>query len=325
MDKIGFITTVPVEVIFAAKHIPVDINNLFMANSSSASMISAAENFGFPRNYCSWIKGTYQTIIDNGIKKIIVVGEGECSASFKQSELLRAQGVKCVPFSYPASRSYNDMYSEIEKLMKVFSVSHNDIDVMLPTIHRIRCKLKKLDEMSYKSFSIPSIDNFLWLISSTDFNGSLETFENNLDAYLKKAVFFEGTFLKYIKLGLIGIPPIVNNLFNVIESLNGVVIYNEIPRQFSMPSFDKGLVGQYTSFTYPYDIQLRLEDINENIVKRKLDGIIHYSQSFCPRQLDEITLKNELKIPFLTIECDRPGMLDERNIMRLEAFLERWK
>ena len=124
---------------------------------------------------------------------------------------------------------------------------------------------------------------------------------------------------------MIGIPPIIDDLFDVIDELGGQVVYNEMPRQFAMVGYKEGLVEQYRQFTYPYDIFYRLECMNKDITERKLDGIIHYVQSFCPRQIDEISLRKNIPVPILTIESDRSGPIDERNRTRLEAFFERWQ
>ena len=57
--KIGFTSTVPMEVIFAAGHIPVDLNNIFITSDNAGDWVNKAELKGFPRNICSWIKGLY--------------------------------------------------------------------------------------------------------------------------------------------------------------------------------------------------------------------------------------------------------------------------
>ena len=58
-EKIGFTTSIPVEVIYAAGKVPVDLNNLFISSKDASHHIDNAECDGFPRNMCSWIKGIY--------------------------------------------------------------------------------------------------------------------------------------------------------------------------------------------------------------------------------------------------------------------------
>jgi benzoyl-CoA reductase/2-hydroxyglutaryl-CoA dehydratase subunit BcrC/BadD/HgdB len=81
-------------------------------------------------------------------------------------------------------------------------------------------------------------------------------------------------------------------------------------------------VKRYLRYTYPYDIGARITDIREAIKERSLDGIIHYAQTFCHRQIHDILIRDHLDVPILTLEGDRPGALDGRTITRLETFLE---
>ena len=100
------------------------------------------------------------------------------------------------------------------------------------------------------------------------------------------------------------------------------MVYNEIQRQFSMPSKTDDVVEQYIAYTYPYDILARLEDIKSEVKRRNLKALIHYVQSFCHRGIEDYLVRQEVGVPVLTLECDRPGQLDERNRIRLEAFFE---
>ncbi|HAY20759.1 MAG TPA: 2-hydroxyglutaryl-CoA dehydratase, partial [Desulfobacterales bacterium] len=54
----------------------------------------------------------------------------------------------------------------------------------------------------------------------------------------------------------------------------------------------------------------------------RLDGLIHYTQSFCFRQIQDRLLRQRLNLPMLTIEGDRPAAVDHRTRLRLEAFVD---
>ena len=90
----------------------------------------------------------------------------------------------------------------------------------------------------------------------------------------------------------------------------------------------KDLIDQYLDYTYTYSSDFRFSKTIPEILKRDLDGIIHYVQSFCHRQLEDIILRKMLKehgvyIPVLTLEADKPGSkIDSRLATRIEAFLE---
>ncbi len=89
-----------------------------------------------------------------------------------------------------------------------------------------------------------------------------------------------------------------------------------------MPYQCSDLSEQCVRYTYPYDIGGRLADLAEAVRVRKLDGLIHYTQSFCFRQMFDQFLRDHLDVPLLTIEGDRPTRLDSRTSMRLEAFVD---
>ncbi len=324
MEKIGFITTIPVEIIFASGNVPVDLNNKFINAPDAARLVNDAEDFGFPRNFCSWVKGAFTVAQQMGIKKIIMVREGECTYSEKLSEVFEFCNIEIIPFSYPQSREYDSLHNELKKLYRYFDVDEMKVYETKRIIDAIRKKVHYLDTLSYTRFNVTGSENFLSLITSTDFDGDFFSYERMLDSTFSEIqTRDEGSFASYKKIGVIGIPPIINNLFTCIEEMQGIVVFNEMPRQFAMTNYDGDFVEQYRHFTYPYNISYRIADIKNEIKVRKLDGIIHYVQSFCPKQVDDMLFRKEINVPYLTIECDSPGTLDERNLTRLEAFFER--
>ena len=100
------------------------------------------------------------------------------------------------------------------------------------------------------------------------------------------------------------------------------MVFNEVQRQFSMPFLERDLIDQYLRYTYPYDIKGRIDDIKEAIEERNLHGLIHYTQTFCHRQIYDIIFRETLALPILTIEGDRPGNLDGRIALRVETFIQ---
>ena len=74
MAKVGITTTVPIEVIYAAGHIPVDLNNAFVSREDNQRLVEEAELAGFPRNFCAWIKGIYGTVLFLGRRFTVLLG-----------------------------------------------------------------------------------------------------------------------------------------------------------------------------------------------------------------------------------------------------------
>ena len=126
-----------------------------------------------------------------------------------------------------------------------------------------------------------------------------------------------------MRIGLAGVPPILSNLYSTLDELDVAVVFNEVPRQFSLPWASQcSLAQQYSRYTYPYAVHGRLNDISKACKERNLDGIIHYTQSFCFRQIEDILFKRTLSVPTLTLEADQPGPIDGRTLTRIETFIE---
>ena len=125
-----------------------------------------------------------------------------------------------------------------------------------------------------------------------------------------------------VRLAYIGVPPVFPEIYPFLETIGARVVFNETQRQFAMPYDTLDMVEQYRSYTYPYDIFHRLADIVAETGRRGVDGVIHYVQSFCFRQIEDMIIRKKLPFPILTLEGDKPGPLDERTKIRLEGFIE---
>ena len=320
-DHIGLTSTIPVEIIYAAGLKPVDLNNLFISEKNPEKLLRQAEAAGFAHNVCSWIKGIYSTVINYGISSVIAVTGGDCSNTIALGEVLSREGVSVIPFDYPLNKEGDILKNQMEKLMKTFSTTWENVYSAKKRLDRIRSKLKELDRLTFKENLVSGFENHLFLVTSSDFKSDPDLFEKDLDQFLAGARTREPR-KEEVRLGYLGVPGIYSDFYEAIESLGARVVFNETQRQFSMPYEVDDLVEQYLKYTYPYRVEGRIEDINTAIKERRLDGLIHYTQTFCYRQIYDIILKQAINIPILTIEGDRPGPLDARTIVRIETFVE---
>ncbi|MEN8904495.1 MAG: 2-hydroxyacyl-CoA dehydratase [Clostridiales bacterium] len=321
---VGFTTSVPIEVILAANCKPVDLNNIFISDKNSDILLEKAETKGFPRNTCSWIKGIYSVIKSNKeINKVINVVEGDCSNTKALMEVLEYDGIECISFAYPKKRDYLLMKSEIENLCKYLNVSIEKANLMKKKLYQIRKDIKYFDELTWKHNKVNGFENHYWLVSSSDYFGDILTYSELLKAAIKKAENSK-SLDERVRLGYIGVPPIFNDIYEVVESFDARVVFNEVQRQFTMydSNDENDIVKEYLNYTYPYDLKARLLDIKEQIKKREINGIIHYTQSFCFRGIEDILIRKNLDVPILTIEGDRPGKIDARTKLRIEAFID---
>jgi benzoyl-CoA reductase/2-hydroxyglutaryl-CoA dehydratase subunit BcrC/BadD/HgdB len=321
-NLIGFTSSIPVEIIYAAGLVPCDLNNLFIADKQPGLLIEQAEEAGFPATSCAWIKGIYATVKKHGIKRVVAVVSGDCSSTHALAEVLEHEGVDIVPFAFPLDRDPRAMRAALADFCRAFQVSENNVKNCKKNLDAIRRQLEELDRLTWQERLISGEENHRWLVSASDFGGNPQAFSRDLDNFLQTACQRRPRPAN-LRLGIIGIPPIISNFYPIMEELGGDIVFNEVQRQFSMPGAGShDLASQYLSYTYPYAVRGRIADISREIKRRRLDGIIHYVQSFCFRQIEDIIIKKELPIPVLTVESDRPAPVDGRTITRLETFIE---
>jgi benzoyl-CoA reductase/2-hydroxyglutaryl-CoA dehydratase subunit BcrC/BadD/HgdB len=323
MKRVGLTSTVPVEVIYAAGWTPIDLNNVFITSNDPQEMVSSAEKEGYPRNACGWIKGIYTAAMRSDLDAVIAVVEGDCSQTHAMTETWQMAGMRIIPFSYPYSRNAAELKNSIEKLMVELGTDWDKVNAWKARLDSIRSKVWKLDDLTWRDLSYSSEQNHYFQVCCSDFNSDPDAFEHEVDTALNNPTPGKAN----IRLGFIGVPPIFSDLYGFIDNHGARIVFNEVQRQFTMPFETDDIVQQYLRYTYPYDIFCRVEDINREIERRQIDGIIHYTQSFCFRQIEDIIVRKQVNVPILTIEGDSPCSLDARTSLRIESFLEMldWK
>ena len=324
MNKIGFTTSIPVEIILAAGKTPLDLNNIFIASEQAKRMVDIAEEAGYPRNTCGWIKGLYAVALETELEAVIAVMQGDCSNTQALMETLQLQNMSILPFAYPYDRDPDMLRSQMEKMMQVFGVNWTEVEQVRSDLLEIRKLCRELDRMTWQDNLVSGEENHRYLVSSSDFNGNPEQYQKELEIFISQVKKRE-PFKDQVRLAFIGVPPIFTDFYEVLANMGARVVYNEVQRQFSMPYASRNLVEQYRQYTYPYGAFARLEDIEEQLVLRQVDGIIHYTQTFCFRQIEDIIYRQRINLPFLTLEGDKPGRVDARSRMRLEAFVNMLK
>ncbi|MBI4768552.1 MAG: 2-hydroxyacyl-CoA dehydratase [Deltaproteobacteria bacterium] len=315
-------STIPVEILFAGGFVPVDLNNIFITSPQAGTWVDEAEEKGFPRTLCSWIKGIYSALqYRPEIKTVIAVTQGDCSNTQALTEILDHQGIKIIHFNYPYDRNPDLLKKNLEALMDSFRVSWPMVTRTQKRIKSIREKLTLLDRETWEGNKVHGWENHLFLVNSSDFKGDPDCFEEELDGFLSD-LGRRPKIRETVRLGFIGIPPIQSGLYEYIEDLGGRVVFNEVQRQFSLPHYNHPLLQQYLAYTYPYDIFGRIKDIQQAVAQRRLDGLIHYTQTFCFRQVQDFLIRKHLALPVLTLEGDKPRPIDNRTKFRIEAFID---
>ena len=318
MTPVGITTLVPIELLFAAGCQPLDMNNVFVADLRSREFIERAELAGFPDTSCAWLKGIYGALLARpDIETIVGVTLGDCSDTHVLMEYVQRLGRNVIPFAYVRER----LSEEIEALMRRFGVAWEQVKEAHGRLQGIRRRVWEIDELTWQPQSrVSGWDNHFYQVCCSDMGGDVEAFEQQVRAFEPAE---EPINPSAVRLGVLGVPSIfAGELYAYLETECGAkVVLNETQRQFSLP-FDCDMVEQYTRFTYPYGTNARLADIRTETQRRAIDGLIHYVQTFCFRELTDALIRQDVDVPVLTITGNTEKHLSTQLKTRLEAFVD---
>jgi benzoyl-CoA reductase/2-hydroxyglutaryl-CoA dehydratase subunit BcrC/BadD/HgdB len=322
--RVGITSTIPIEVIYASGGRVVDLNNVFIEDGAAATLVERAERAGFPESSCSWIKGIYSAAHDCDLDAVVAITQGDCSNTHALMETLEIEGVRTIAFMYPYDRDRRFLKLQMEKLCGEFDVTWAAMLDAKRRLDAIRADVAEIDRATWKEGLVSGLENHYFHISCSDMRGDPDDFGDEVRIFLEDLKSRRPREFE-VRLAYVGIPPILGGIYEYVESLGGGIIFNELQRQFSMPPASADPVDQYLEYTYPYHVRYRLEDIKREVARRSIDGVIHYVQAFCFRQIEDIILRKEIDVPVLTVEGNRPGRIDLRTKVRLEAFLDMLK
>jgi len=323
MKKTGITTTVPIEVLLAAGHQPVDLNNVFISHPEPEKLLTVAERDGFPLNCCAWIKGIYGVCLQSSLDTVLCVTGGDCSNTIMLMEVLKLKGIKTMAFAYPEQPDSRQMSAALKRLAEGLGTTLEAAERLRDELQPARNTALELDRLTWQKGLVSGWENHISLVSTSDFNQDSRRYLAEIEALITECRRRQPYRDDMLRLAYIGVPPVFGRqLYGFLESNNARVVFNEVQRQFAMPHPGRNLPEQYTNYTYPYSIHGRLRDIRAEIKRRRVDAVIHYVQAFCHRAIGDIILRRELNVPVLTLEGNSDFGLSQQNRTRLEAFLD---
>ncbi|MDD5474051.1 MAG: 2-hydroxyacyl-CoA dehydratase family protein [Candidatus Methanoperedens sp.] len=308
MPKIGITALVPPELIFACGGQPYDVNNVI------------PESKKYPKNkLCAWTAIWQEMLVKREIKidSLIVVAGGDCHNALVDGQKAAMSGIPTHFFFYPFDGDHKYMESQLHSLCSFLG------DIKHPEKFRQIKELKKAGQLIDKkrvNGKISAGEAFRILVSISDLMGDLDKFKRALD--IKTPHLNAGIGVN--RIALIGVPPIYHDFHDVAQSLDLQIVFDELPYEFVRHTgADLNEVAKdYCNYTFARPLDFRIGFLQKELEKRKVDGVIHYTQFACHHTLEDEILRQELDYPILTIQGDLPGKTPEQIKLRLEAFRE---
>ncbi|MCL7476119.1 MAG: 2-hydroxyacyl-CoA dehydratase family protein [ANME-2 cluster archaeon] len=305
-DTVGITALIPPELMYACGKRPLDVNNIVPGTTSS------------PRNkLCAWT-AIWRDMILNGkldIDSLVVVAGGDCHNALVDGQKAELSGMPTHYFFYPFDRDADYLRSQLEKLVRFFGGIQDE--KMFSLISNLKSKGRELDELRVNNRALAS-DVFSFLISFSDLAGDPKAFEKTLDSVPETDVHYSS------RVALIGVPPIYPDFHKVAEGFGLHVVYDELPFEFlRLGGYDlDSLASSYRNYSFAGPLKDRVRLIQEELRRRHVDGVIHYTQFACHHTLEDEIFREHLDYPILTVQGDLPRMSPEQLKLRLEAFAE---
>ncbi|HEY9245697.1 MAG TPA: 2-hydroxyacyl-CoA dehydratase family protein [Candidatus Methanoperedens sp.] len=306
MSKIGITALVPPELIFACGCEPLDVNNAIPSSRK------------YPENkLCAWTAIWKEMLIKReiAIDSLVVVAGGDCHNALVDGQKVSMSGIPTHFFFYPFDKDRQYLESQLYKLSEFLG------GIRFPEKMRQIKEVKELGlliDMKRSMGRISSSTAFDILISSSDLRGDIGKFREAIDSIREENIRIHN------RVALIGVPPIYHDFHDTAQSLGLHIVFDELPYEFIRHTGENigEMARDYCDYSFAGPLDSRISFLQEELEKRNIDGIIHYTQFACHHMLEDEILRSELDYPVLTIQGDLPGNTPQQVRLRLEAFRE---
>jgi predicted CoA-substrate-specific enzyme activase len=318
--RIGIFSTLPVEVLLAAGHLPVDVNNLFVTHEDPGALLRTADDAGVPRTLCAWTRGLFGATIAANLAEVVVVPSGDCTNNVTMAQLLGRVGVRVHTFHFPLSPHGREeaMQEELGRFAASLGTDLPAVQRQWEELREVRHLLAEVDRAGAEGRLDPGRTRLL-LLESTDFSGQPSLYARRLRRALDEADGrqpFPG-----LPVAVFGVPTILTDLPDVLAGVGLRVVAWETERDFAMVRPVESLAEQYLDYAYPYGVEARLERFLPLLEARRVEGVVINAQSFCHHNLELQRVGRALAgYPTLVVEADAPGPVEPRDRIRLEGF-----
>ena len=184
------------------------------------------------------------------IRKVISVVQGIVATTRRSWRFFNRTASKPLP-CVPALQNRQEVFARpVGKACRLPGVDYARAEEMKHCLDSVCAKIHEIDKLTWmeqpgNGRGKPHLDGIC-----KRFDGGLHGFRRTRLTILKIA---QGrTPISHdLRIGVIGIPAICEDLYSFLTSLGGTRVFNEIQRQFSMPYQTKTLVEQYSHIRIP--------------------------------------------------------------------------
>lgn len=308
MGTVGITALVPPELVFGCGHTPFDLNNTVPTSEC------------VPRGkLCAWTATWRDALLrgDLRVDSLVVVAGGDCHNALVDGQRVAMKGIPTHYLFYPFDGNEAEMEDHLASLEAFLggitdqaALNHvADIKDLCIQLDVARCRRKVLGSRVFHH-----------LIQICDLGGDIDRF----GASVRKALGDRPETVPHIRIALVGVPPIYPDFHLVCEGFGMQVVFDELPWEFARMGGRtlRTMARNYAGYTFARDLEYRFGKLEEELKRRRVEGVVHYTQYACHHVLEDDMLRERLDLPMLTIQGDLARKCPEQEKLRLEAFAE---
>jgi hypothetical protein len=308
VGTVGITALVPPELVYGCGHTPYDLNNAVPTSECA------------PRGkLCAWT-ATWRDLLLRGelrMDRLVVVAGGDCHNALVDGQRVAARGIPTHYLFYPFDGDEEDMRKQLSSLEAFLGgiTDHAamarvaDVKDLCIQLDVARCRRQVLGSRVFNH-----------LIQLCDLGGDMDRFEASARRVLEE----RPDQVPDTRIALVGVPPIYPDFHQVCEGYGMQVVFDELPWEFARMggrSLDT-LARNYAGYTFARDLEYRFDKLEQELGRRRVEGVVHYTQYACHHVLEDDMLRERLDLPMLTVQGDLARRCPEQERLRLEAFAE---
>ena len=308
LGTVGITALVPPELVYGCGQTPFDLNNVVPTSEC------------VPRGkLCAWT-ATWRDMLLRGdlrVDRLVVVAGGDCHNALVDGQRVAERGVPAHYLFYPFDGVVEEMHRQLASL-EAFLGGMTDLDAPV-RVGEVKDLCLELDAARCEGRVLGSTA-FDHLVQLCDLGGDVDRFRSSV----RRALEGRPDHVPATRIALVGVPPIYPDFHQVCEGYGMQVVFDELPWEFARLGGRtvETMARSYAGYTFARDLEHRFAKLGRELARRRVEGVVHYTQYACHHVLEDEMLRERLDLPMLTLQGDLARACPEQEKLRLEAFAE---